>query len=270
MADIRRLHASRFSIINPASDMIDRCAGKQWYDVPDFWNGGRSDAFTINVEPERSVFQIIIYGELFGPTMDAVLRREPERGFDLEMRLEYIKYCIPDYMCWKGYDGGPNGNRPLEVLPVGPYTPCKRIDTLTSEQLESFSQTRLTDLANTDSAKDLTDDQVGLNHILTCRTWREAWEKVRLSIAPDFEEGWRQKLWRAAVEQQGLEGLEMLRPGGWEGWRGRLKGIRERIEGMGEGDRPGVYFYGRAACEASDAPHMANEVYVCMVGLWCR
>lgn len=268
MDDIRRLHSSRFSIINPISDMIDRCAGKQWYDVPDFWNGGRSDANTIMVEPERSLFQIIIYGELFSSTMDAVVTPDaPTSRFDLDMRLDFIKYCIPDYMCWLGYDGGPDNNRAMEVLPVGPYTPCKRIDVMAPAEVDELTELERFNLATIDHAKGITADQVGLNHILTCRTWREAWEEVRFSIGLNFDEKWRQKLWHAAVQQQGWDGLEMLRPGGVEKWRGRLQEIIDSIRAMPASSMPKIYRYGSRALEASDAPCMADEILVCMIAM---
>ena len=264
MDDIRRLHSCRSTIINPASDMIDRCAGKQWYEVEDFWDGGRSDAATISVEPERSVFQIIIYGELFGWNPDATHEPNSRRlHFDLDFRLDFIKYCIPDYMCWIGYDGR-NGSLGMHVLPVGPYTPCKRIDLMTPAEIEAIPETHREYLQH-DTARDLTADQVGLNHILTCRTWREAWEGVRRQIGVDFEEEWRQTYWHAAVQQQGLEGFEMLRPGGVEKWRSRLERIRNGVERM---EKPKVYHFGRSEMECSDVPCMADEVLVCMAGMW--
>ena len=96
MDDIRRLHASRFTLINPISDMIDRCAGKQWNAIPEFWDGGVSEPATVTVDADRSLFQIIIYGELFRSSMRAAI--EPSLNlprFDLDTRLEFIKYCIP-------------------------------------------------------------------------------------------------------------------------------------------------------------------------------
>jgi hypothetical protein len=236
---IRRLHASRFSLINPIADMIDHCAGQQWYATPDFWDGGVSDANTINVEPTRSLLQIIIYGELFCSSMRAAL--EPALGhprFDLDTRLDFIKYCIPDWVCWLAYEG-------LEVRKVGPYA---------SDDHKIIAQ--------------LEPDQVGLNHILRCRTWREAWEAVRRQIGPDFDEEWRQQMWHSAVQMQGLDGLEMLRPGGVEKWRRRLEEIRGKIEALGQASRPAVHKFGRHKNPASDAPSMADEVYVCMAGLW--
>ena len=198
--DIRRMHARRFTIINPASDMIDRCAGKQWYDVPDFWDGGRSDANTIDVEPERSLFQFIIYGEFFNSTCAFLNPSSSMPRFDLGMRLDYIKYCIPDYMCSTGYEAGPDDSLGMHVLPLGPYTPCKAIDRMTPNEVNGMDEVRRIQVAETNSATGLASDPVGLNHILNCRTWREAWEKVHLEINEDFNEEWRQKLWNAAVQ----------------------------------------------------------------------
>lgn len=102
MTDIRRLHSSRLSLINPVSDLIDHCAGKQWHEANDGRDNGMCfDDDPIDVEPERSLFQIIIYGELFGGTMDAILDSNATSGegsgkFDLQTRLEYIRCCIPD------------------------------------------------------------------------------------------------------------------------------------------------------------------------------
>ncbi|KAL0059045.1 hypothetical protein AAF712_014222 [Marasmius tenuissimus] len=131
IADIGRLHQSRFSIINPLSDAIDKMAGNQWYSTPNFWDGGVSEPNTIYTDADRATFQIIIYGELFGSSMDAYLDGEPEMVFDLQVRLDYIKYCIPDWICEGGYPG-------LEVLAVGPYVP-NRQERSTSSWRPNFS-----------------------------------------------------------------------------------------------------------------------------------
>lgn len=272
MDDIRRLHSCRFTAINPVSDMIDRCAGRRMNDMPYSWDGRRSDANVIEVEPERTVFQIIIYGELFGSTMDAILEPNINAGrFDLDMRLEFIKYCIPDWACRLGYERGPNGNPGMQVLPVGPYDPDKMLDTSDTE-----TSTEVEDLC---TAQELTADgtvlegvradQLNLNHLLggNCREWPEAWEGVRHQIGPDFAEAWRQNLWRSAVQQQGLEGLEMLRPGGVKRWRSRLQRIRDRIEALPVSAKPVSHRYGKSNW-ASDAPCMADEILVCVAGYW--
>lgn len=44
MERVRELHLKRFSVINPAEDIIDQCVGKQWRETPGFWEGGVDDA----------------------------------------------------------------------------------------------------------------------------------------------------------------------------------------------------------------------------------
>lgn len=96
MADIRRLHASRFELINPVSDMIDRRAGPQWNATPRFGNGGASEAYTVDCEPLRTMFQFVIYGELFSSTLQSFLDPTAQLPrYDLKTRLEFVRYCIP-------------------------------------------------------------------------------------------------------------------------------------------------------------------------------
>ncbi|KAL8694131.1 MAG: hypothetical protein Q9218_001184 [Villophora microphyllina] len=244
MDDIRRLHATRFSLINPISDMIDRCAGSQWYATPNFWQGGVSNPATIFLEPTKSLFQFVIYGELFASSMRAFI--EPRLDlpwFDHDFRMDYIKYCIPDHMC-ESYQG-------MTVLPIGPYADL----------------TRETDWKN-DLMPLRDQDQVGLDYLLACRTWTEAWQRVRLAIGPDFEEEWRQRMWESAVQVQGLEGLEMLRPGGPEKWRYRLEVMRSGIERLEHGDKPKEFEFSRWKRLVSESPNLALEVGVTMLGLY--
>ncbi|KAL8765747.1 MAG: hypothetical protein Q9209_007254 [Squamulea sp. 1 TL-2023] len=235
MDDIRRLHASRFSLINPVSDMIDRCADPQWISTPDFWNGGVSNPATVSLEPARTLFQIVIYGELFASTMKAFL--EPSLSlphFDQEFRMDFIKYCIPDSMC-QSYTG-------VTVLKVGPYAGINN---------------------------ELMPQQVGLDYLLTCRTWTEAWEKVRLEIGPNFDDVPRQIMWERAVQTQGLEGLEMLRPRGLERWRPRLEVIRKNIENLPVESRPKECRYGSSGrYYCWDSPDMAAEITVTLAPYW--
>ncbi|KAL0572419.1 hypothetical protein V5O48_009537 [Marasmius crinis-equi] len=234
LEDIRRLHLARFSIINPLSDAIDKMAGEQWYATPNFWNGGVSEAYTIDADADRAAFQIIIYGELFGSSMNAFLDGEPpEKAFDLQVRLDYIKYCIPDWICEGGYEG-------LEVLDVGPYAPG-----------HSYAG----------------GDQVALDHILGCARWKRLWAPVH---GPEFAEEWKQRLWKEAVQVQGLAGMEVMTgPGGLSKWTGRLEEIRGKIERLGEKDRPVEVRIGRAEVQVSaNVPDLHREIYVCCRKMW--
>lgn len=183
---IRQTHLARFSVINPLSDKIDKMAGQQWYATPNFWTGGVSEPYTIFTEPDRATFQMIIYGELFGRSMDAFL--QPEAGipfFDIHERLGYFTYCVPDWVC-RGYDG-------YEVLPTGPYQPDR-------EHPEE-------------------GDQVALHHILRSGRWRRLWAagiRGALGDGNKFtdedidDENWRKKLLRDAVQTQGLDGMQLI------------------------------------------------------------
>lgn len=237
MEDIRRLYKMRFATLNPVADLIDKAAGKQWYSTPNYWNGGVSDAGSIDCEADRAMYQIIIYGELFASTMQAHLQPVLNLPrFDFHFRVDYIRYCIPDWIC---QEGSPGLGKPL---PVGPYDPEREDDIL------------------------LPGDQIALQHVLTCRRWRESWERVRHQIGEDFEEGWRQNIWHSAVQSQGLEGLEMFTPEGLEAWRSRLVAMREQIQRLEE--KPEMYQFGRENNPAYEYPSMASEMLVMIAGLW--
>ena len=187
------------------------------------------------MEPERSLFQIAIYGELFASTMSATI--DNRLGFDLDTRLDYVKYCIPDFFCWIGYEG-------LRVERGGPYV-------------------------NAPDDVDQHTDQNGLRHVLKSTKWCTAWDTVRMEVGGDLEEPWRQKVWKAAVQMQGLEGLEMLRPGGVEKWRGRLMDMREKIAIMDPGRKPALNVDdGVRSLAPLGSPDLADEVFVCMRAMW--
>ncbi|BCS21756.1 uncharacterized protein APUU_22188A [Aspergillus puulaauensis] len=247
LADIRRTHLARFSIINPLSDKIDKMAGRQWYSTPDFWDGGVSEAYTIQTEADRATFQLLIYGEMFASTMEAFL--EPERGLpfhDLTTRLTYITYCLPDWSC-RSYSG-------FDVLPTGPY-------------------------ADGDPPE---GDQVAFHHILSCWRWECLWGDAIRSLlfenpasfpqrGRNEEEHEWQKLLRDALQVQGLEGMqlvtlpkEQISPAVLE----RAMAIKARVRQIP--CPPAVTTFGRRRIltVSSDAPDPAREVRVCCAFHW--
>ncbi|KAK7037577.1 hypothetical protein VNI00_011069 [Paramarasmius palmivorus] len=231
--DIRRLHAARFSLINPFSDKIDKMAGNQWNDTPNFWSDGVSEPASIYAEADRAALQIIIYGELFSSTMRAYL--EPRMSlsrFSIDVRLDYIKYCIPDMIC-----EGPRSE--LEVLPVGPYVPGHGM---------------------------LPSDQVALAHISSCSRWQRLWEKVMHGVGPGFETEWKQRLWINAVQFQGLGGLEMIVSDEVpKKWQMRLRKIYSEITNLQDADKPDgrTFRLGQREKVVSYAPDFSSEVDVC-------
>ncbi|KAI1247589.1 hypothetical protein MGN70_011479 [Eutypa lata] len=243
--DVRRLHLARFDILNPLSDRIDKMAGKQWYKTPRFWNGGVSEAATLHTDADRAAFQIIVYGELFGRTMKAFL--EPARNlprFDVWTRLEYVKYCVPDDNCRNGHPG-------LQTLPVGPYAPGGGGDGAGGPE-----------------------DQVALRHILDCGRWNRMWDRVRRLVAPDFEDEWRQQMWRDAPQTIGLQGMELVtlvdKTGLSDTWRHRLLTLRAQIAALRPEQKSGLHTLPlqRWRIQVPDVPDLRAELYACVAGYW--
>jgi hypothetical protein len=253
MEDIRRLHQARFSIINQLADQIDKMAGDQWYQSApgNFWNGGVSEAYTLYTEPTLAAFQIIIYGELFASSMQAFLESEKKLlpSFDVEARLDYIKYCIPDRSC-QSYPG-------LEVLPTGPYAPGME-DRYASHQ-------------------------VSLEHILHSRRWRRMWRQAIRMIDRNFgeagqeedgdigeyeDEPWNRRLYRDALQTLGLEGMQLVtlpKERVSKECRDKALQIKQQVELLQ------VKFdnvTGSRLRELRDAPDPAREVRVCVLSLW--
>jgi hypothetical protein len=88
----------RMRVLNPLSDLVDKCVGRQWYSTPDFWDGGVEDAYTFHAEPETQVFQVQMYGDMFGTLMDACVTSGSTDPLGLAFRLDFVKYLIPDWL----------------------------------------------------------------------------------------------------------------------------------------------------------------------------
>lgn len=265
--DIRRLHLSRFSIINPLADKIDKMAGEQWYgSSEDFWDGGVSDPATLETVPSRAAFQIIIYGELFGRSMEnslnyAVRQQKEEQDrdqenlpllcFDLDTRFDYIKYCIPNWTC-RSYPG-------LTVLPRGPYTPGHE--------------------------ENLPGDQIALEYIVKCRRWRRMWvaamesiggpeASIAAGIDTDWfhdEQVWRERLYFNAIHCTGLEAMQLvtLPPGQIpQACRDKalhMKGHVDRLTSMPRMQQVGHRW---PVSVMESVPDFGTELYVCMRSYW--
>jgi hypothetical protein len=80
METIRELWLWRMRVVNPLTDLIDKCVGEQWYATPDFWDGGCEDAATLYAEPNELVFRMMIYGELFGDGWEEWLKQASMSG----------------------------------------------------------------------------------------------------------------------------------------------------------------------------------------------
>ncbi|WPH02510.1 Hypothetical protein R9X50_00537500 [Acrodontium crateriforme] len=131
MERIRQLYRLRFEIINPVTNVIDQCVGKQWHSQPNFWNGGADDAYTISADASETFFHLAIYGELFAPDIESFLNGdEASRRLSVDTRLEFVKYCIPDCATsefvgegCRRPDGTVDPRRAVEKKAGGPYDP---------------------------------------------------------------------------------------------------------------------------------------------------
>ena len=95
---IRELHLLRFSLVNPAIDIVDKCVGEQWRATENFCNGGASDAWSIIAEPAETLFHFIIYGELFGPDFEAFLDPDSKAEImSVSTRLDVTDGCLNEH-----------------------------------------------------------------------------------------------------------------------------------------------------------------------------
>ena len=174
-----------------------------------------------------------IYGCLFHATLEANL--DGRKGLDLSVRLNFIKYCIPDWYCcrYRGFD----------VEDVGPYR-------------------------NGGADTDPRMDQYSIRHILKSKKWRTAWKEVRKECGADFEDEQRQRIWVCAVQMQGLEGFEMLRPGWTVKWRGKLQELRQKIENMDVASIKSAESDIHGEIDWLDCPILEDEIYCCVRGMW--
>ncbi|KAK3723991.1 hypothetical protein LTR37_001475 [Vermiconidia calcicola] len=262
MQRIRELHLMRFSIINPVTNIIDQCVGTQWYAAEDFWDGGRSDAYTIHSDPPVHLFQLAIYGELFAPDLKALLNQDSQaRRLSVDTRLEYIKYCIPDFATECGGDNADLDPR-RALKQTGPY--------------------RRTNIHVRNDALDK-QNNIAITWVLKSSRWRPHWKAMRtLAGEPDFvpewegddwwwdgtaEEGdhpevWRQRLWEDVMVCQGLEGLGMIRPGLRDAWVEKVREWRAEVAGLER--EPGIVKVGRQA--TMEYPFLLGDLRICASG----
>ncbi|KAL5386533.1 hypothetical protein PMIN04_009191 [Paraphaeosphaeria minitans] len=184
MEDVRKMYEARFSIINPLNTTMDAMIGDEWYRQPDFWSGGAEDAFTLYADVSSATFQFLTYGELFGSTMASYLQPGDKRkpGLGIETRIEYIKYCIPDWAC------GPNSSRHdgFEVLPVGPYAEGAKDDP-NAEKVDG-NQTALVHLVG--------------GAMFEGTLWKRAWRRVLIAAgAEENEDGKWPKTWIERIQR---------------------------------------------------------------------
>lgn len=270
LARIRQLHQMRYDIINPVTNIIDQCVGEQWYDVPDFWNGGRSDAYTISSEPSETFFHLAVYGELFGPDLESFLDSDTNsRKLSLETRLEYIKYCLPDFAttCGESHNPGVAMDPRRVVRKVGPYAPTKE----DARRGNGF-------------APQTYNHNIALTWVIKSSRWRPHWKRFReIAGCSDFievfEDGWwsdeesdhfeawKQRLLENVMICQGVEGLGMVSRAvdigvRLEQWGSKVREWKARIAALEKA--PEVVKIDRQA--TLEYPYLLGDLRVCCSG----
>ncbi|KAI0835483.1 hypothetical protein F5Y06DRAFT_289138 [Hypoxylon sp. FL0890] len=256
MADIRRMHELRFSVINPVSDLVDKCVGRQWYETPNFWNGGVDDAYTIHAEADDTFFHLAIYGELFGPDFEPFLddSLSSQRRLRVDTRLEFVKYIIFDYetmsRCVWREDGSKDPRRAVIIHPDGPY----------------FSD-------ENGRCRSYLDNNKALKWVMRSTRWRPHWRIARLDAGagPDFVDSrgngcaWRQNMLEHIMQCQGLEGLGMIRPETdlankykpkIREWKKKITHLREEPALVSVGPLNGTHEY----------PDLYGDLFICASG----
>ncbi|KAI1408252.1 hypothetical protein F5Y13DRAFT_172929 [Hypoxylon sp. FL1857] len=258
MDDIRKLHGLRFSVINPVADLIDKCIGEQWYQTPNFWNGGVDDAYTINAEAPQTLFDLATYGELFGPDFEPFVDSlSSRRMLKVDTRLEFVKYYMPDYAvrCFeaardiKRPDGSYDPRRAIVIHPDGPYDD------------------------NNEYQRSGTYNVIALKWLMKSSRWRPHWRKARLDAGagPDFaasiyedNANWRQIMLENVMQCQGLEGLGMILPGTdiAEQYKPKIREWREKIGRIKEEPattRVGIW-------DTHKYPDLWGDLWICSSG----
>jgi hypothetical protein len=226
MKRIRELYEMRFSIINPVTDIMDKCVGHQWYKTEHFWHGGVSDAYTISADPAASVFHLAIYGELFGPDFDIYFNQDQEaRTLRVETRLEFVKYCIPDYATIGCQEDARNS-----ILSNGSIDPRRK-----TNHTGPYAH-------GEETIQRIEDNNLALTWVLKSSRWRPHWQTVRHAAGADFgvvdddwyhvSGDWKQRLWEACIVSQGLDGYGMMMVDTRDQWIAKVKQWRTKIEDM--------------------------------------
>jgi hypothetical protein len=190
MTNVRRMYEARFRVINPLNQTINAMIGSEWYAQPDFWDGGADDAFTLDADVDGATMQLLIYGELFGPTMEAFLRPADKlHALGAVERIEFVKYCIPDWVCRPTHDRTDG----FDVLPVGPF---KKYE----EGIE-------------DRSAACEGNQTALAHLLggamfQGALWKRAWRRVLIAAGVlenedgAWPEAWQEKIRKLECQRE--------------------------------------------------------------------
>ncbi|KAF2214499.1 hypothetical protein CERZMDRAFT_37423 [Cercospora zeae-maydis SCOH1-5] len=229
---IRELYEMRMCIIHPVTDIIDKCVGEQWYDTPDFWKGGVSDACTIDSDPTSTFFHLAIYGELFAPDIDHFLAgASGTRRLSVNTRLTFVRHCIPETV--------------RNCIPSSHNTALRWV--ICSSRWRPHWKHFRTVVAGCDDFKETFND----------RRWYTRTDEAH----------WRQRLYENVMICQGLEGLGMIRPELQGAWVKKCNEWRARVAEM-KREPASLQRVGRAGgLSTPDYPFLLGDLRICDVEL---
>ncbi|KAI9348720.1 hypothetical protein DFJ73DRAFT_960142 [Zopfochytrium polystomum] len=272
---IRRLHALRTSLINPLDATIDAMIGKEWYAQENFWNSSDvADQYTLYADVGAATLQALLYGELFAPALDSFLdpadhRLAPFRALDADVRIEFVKYCVPDWICDPMRYPEPREDG-FEVAATGPYAPLPltpkskgKKATDRDVQGEEWHDVAEQDEEGQEEDEDEDDGveqpqrylpghQTALAHLfgslMRGKLWKRAWQRVLAEVGALADDGdpaaagWPSE-WRAKLRV--IDEQEAPRTGWGDDWRfGLFWRAVTQVGGL-EGMAPVAQFKGR-------------------------
>jgi hypothetical protein len=188
------------------------------------------EARATSADPPTTLFHLALYGEFFGPDFEAFLNpaSRTSRKLSVETRLEFVKYCVPDYACYNCQQNARNVH--LSDASIDPRRAVKDTGPYSKSAENSYEQTN-----------------IALVWVLQSSRWRPHWRGTRAragvtDFQADFEDGWwynpddqqewRQRMLEAVMVCQGLEGLGMIRPGLQDEWTEKISMWKERIASL--------------------------------------
>ncbi|KAK3332610.1 hypothetical protein B0T19DRAFT_439433 [Cercophora scortea] len=221
---IRQLHLDHATILTPLQRIVNKISNSKPFttfeygrlpSIRDIIDGRYQLQLTCRpAESGRTVYQLVIYGELFFPTLESCLAppMQATPRFDYTTRFEYIKHCIPNWS---------------QPSPSGYQTQQQE------EQPPFYTAPSAPPRVRTNR------DLVTLNFVVGSERWRQMWEPVFLQGGVGgVELLFHESLWRSAVQTMGLESMRLIpvenagrRPLSEAAWR-RLMQLRQMVAGV--------------------------------------
>jgi hypothetical protein len=219
----------RMRVLNPLSDLVDKCIGRQWYSTPDFWNGGVEDAYIIQAEPETQVFELQMYGDMFGAFMDTCVTSGSTDPLGLAFRLDFVKYLIPDWLVRNAVMWGDENIPSARAPSPTDYFITNDLPTTTAGRSHVHPLRAVQTVFGPYINRDQGESQKALLHLIkSSPLWGTLVCTLRARCGPDFwtappeeldtafeppsqpSEQWKQELWEACPYALGSSFLEML------------------------------------------------------------